>query len=184
KVLDFGLGQREQAGQGLGAAQAATVAEPLSPPGQVVGTVPYMAPEQIRGDAVDARTDLFALGVILYELAGGRRPFTGASSADVSSSILRDTPAPLASVRADLPADLDRIVGRCLEKAPRVRFQTALDLCSELRRLKQASERRAPTPQAESNALRSPAAPTVRSRTCSIFRAGSRKRLRRRSRCR
>ena len=155
KVLDFGLAKLEQSEPGLGATQAATVAEPLSTPGQVVGTVPYMAPEQIRGDAVDARTDLFALGVILYELAGGRRPFTGASSADVSSSILRDTPAPLASVRADLPADLDRIVGRCLEKAPRVRFQTALDLCSELRRLKQASESGAPARQAESNAIRS-----------------------------
>jgi TolB-like protein/tetratricopeptide (TPR) repeat protein len=155
KVLDFGLAKLESSEPGLGATQAATMAAPLSTPGQVVGTVPYMAPEQIRGDAVDARTDLFALGVMLYELASGRRPFTGASSADVSSAILRDTPEPLASVRADLPADLDRIVGRCLEKAPRVRFQTAVDLGSELRRLKQAGESGAPARPGERAAIRS-----------------------------
>src|SRR3989449_9292563 len=140
KVLDFGLAKLESSDPRLDATQAATMATPLSTPGQVVGTVPYMAPEQVRGEAVDARTDLFALGIMLYELAAGRRPFTGATSADVSSSILRDTPEPLANVRAELPADLDRIVGRCLEKEPRVRFQTALDVCNELRQLKQTSD--------------------------------------------
>jgi len=155
KVLDFGLAKLEASEPAPGATQAATVAAPLSTPGQIVGTVPYMAPEQIRGDAADARTDLFALGVMLYELASGRRPFTGASSADVSSAILRDTPEPLASVRADLPADLDRIVGRCLEKAPRVRFQTALDLGSELRRLKEAGDSGAPARPGEPGAIRS-----------------------------
>ncbi|MEO5618079.1 MAG: protein kinase, partial [Candidatus Eisenbacteria bacterium] len=108
--------------------------------GQVLGTVPYMAPEQIRGETVDARSDLFALGIILYELAAGRRPFRGATSADVSSAILRDTPEPLATVRPDLPGDLERIVSRCLEKNPRARFQTALDVCNELRRVSPALE--------------------------------------------
>src|SRR5262249_26627847 len=112
--------------------------------GHVVGTVPYMAPEQIRGDAVDARTDLFALGIILYELASGRRPFLGATPADVSSSILRDRPAPLSSAGPDLPPDLERIVERCLEKEPRARFQTALDVGNELRRLQQSSASGAP----------------------------------------
>jgi eukaryotic-like serine/threonine-protein kinase len=135
KVLDFGLAKLEPAESELAATQAATLATPLSTPGYAVGTVPYMAPEQVRGDAVDARTDLFALGIILYELASGRRPFTGATTADVSSSILRDTPPPLASVRLDLPPDLERIVERCLEKEPRARFQTALDVSNELRRL-------------------------------------------------
>src|SRR6185436_17807390 len=103
--------------------------------GQVLGTVPYMAPEQIRGDSVDARSDLFSFGIILYELCTGRRPFTGDSSADISSAILRDVPAPLLSVRVDLPRDLNRIVVRCLEKNPRDRFQTARDVYNELKYL-------------------------------------------------
>ena len=139
KVLDFGLAKLEPADAELAATQAATLMTPLSTPGRVVGTVPYMAPEQVRGDSVDARTDLFALGIILYELASGRRPFTGATAADVSSSILRDTPPSLTSLRLDLPPDLERIVARCLEKEPRARFQTALDVCNELRRLQQSS---------------------------------------------
>jgi len=101
-----------------------------------MGTVPYMAPEQLRGEATDSRTDLFALGIILYELTTGRRPFEGVTLSMVSSAILRDTPATLASVRPDAPADLDRIVGRCLEKEPRARYQTALDVRNELSRVR------------------------------------------------
>jgi serine/threonine protein kinase/tetratricopeptide (TPR) repeat protein len=140
KVLDFGLAKLTAEDSGLEGTQAATVAPPLSGAGQVMGTVPYMAPEQIRGGAVDARTDLFALGILLYELAAGRRPFTGATPADVSSAILRDTQEPLSRWRADIPGDVERIVARCLEKNPRARFQTALDVCNELRRAKQALE--------------------------------------------
>src|SRR5882672_587499 len=134
KVLDFGLA-KVAAGEGSSpeATVGATAGAPLSGEGQVLGTVPYMAPEQIRGETVDARSDLFALGVILYELATGRRPFTGTSSADVSSSILRDVPVPVLSVRPDLPRDLNRIITRCLEKSPRDRFQTARDVMNELR---------------------------------------------------
>ncbi|MDZ4804527.1 MAG: protein kinase [Candidatus Eisenbacteria bacterium] len=136
KVLDFGLAKlaADGAEPGLDSTQAPTVVSPLSSPGLVVGTVPYMAPEQIRGETADARSDLFALGIILHELAAGRRPFTGASLAEVSSAILRDTPEPLGNVRPDLQGDLERIVSRCLEKNPRDRFQTALDVCNELRR--------------------------------------------------
>jgi serine/threonine protein kinase/Flp pilus assembly protein TadD len=140
KVLDFGLAKLESSDPGMDATQAETVAAPLSAPGTAVGTVPYMAPEQLRGDPVDARADLFALGIMLYELAAGRRPFSGTTAADVSSSILRDTPVPLSNVRPELSADLDRIVGRCLEKEPRARFQTALDVGNELRRLKLNSD--------------------------------------------
>jgi serine/threonine protein kinase/tetratricopeptide (TPR) repeat protein len=140
KVLDFGLAKLAWAEPDLEQTQAATMASPLSAAGQVVGTVPYMAPEQLRGEGVDARSDLFALGIMLYELATGSRPFTGATSADVSSAILRDAPKPLTSVRADLPADLERIVGRCLEKNPRERAQSALDVRNELRQVKQALE--------------------------------------------
>src|SRR5436190_12259824 len=156
KVLDFGLAKLAVVDLGLDASQAATMAAPLSSAGLVLGTVPYMAPEQIRGEAVDARSDLFALGIILYELAVGSRPFCGATSADVSSAILRDTPEPLTSVRPDLPGDLERIVSRCLEKNPRVRFQTALDVCNELRRVG------APE-QGEPAVHRKPASPDVAS---------------------
>ncbi len=146
KVLDFGLAKlaAELPGSDLEVTQAATLAAPLTSAGLVVGTAPYMAPEQVRGEPVDARTDLFALGILLYELATGNRPFTGATSADVTSAILRDAPPPLMRARADVPGDLERVVGRCLEKNPRERFQTALDVGNELRRVRQAVERGAP----------------------------------------
>src|SRR5262245_42616799 len=135
KVLDFGLAKvAAEEGSDPGATIGAT-AGPISGVGQVLGTVPYMAPEQIRGETVDARSDLFALGIILYELATGRRPFTGDTPADISSAILRDAATPLLSVRSDLPRDLNRIVVRCLEKNPRDRFQTARDVYNELKYL-------------------------------------------------
>ena len=114
---------------------------PLSSDGQVVGTIPYMAPEQIRGEAVDTRTDLFALGIVLYELASGKRPFAGETPVDVGHAILREQPRPLASIRPGLPPDLDRIVGRCLEKNPRERFQSALDVANDLRGVRKELER-------------------------------------------
>jgi eukaryotic-like serine/threonine-protein kinase len=136
KVLDFGLAKVAAEGEGLDSGATIGATGPISGVGQVLGTVPYMAPEQIRGETIDARSDLFAFGIILYELATGRRPFTGGTPADVSSAILRDVPAPLVSVRADLPRDLNRIVERCLEKSQRDRFQTARDVFNELRYLK------------------------------------------------
>ncbi len=135
KVLDFGLAKiaAGEASAGEAATIGATAGAPLSGEGQVFGTVPYMAPEQIRGETVDARSDLFALGIILFELATGRRPFSGSTPADVGSAILRDVPPPVLGLRADLPRDLNRIVARCLEKNPRDRFQTARDVYNELR---------------------------------------------------
>src|SRR5512140_1632935 len=141
KVLDFGLAKLAETQTDAGLSHVATMSAPISEAGSVLGTVPYMAPEQIRGETVDARTDLFALGILLYELAAGRRPFAGATAADTGSAILRDTPEPLARRRTDLPGDLERIVGRCLEKNPRQRFQTALDVANELRALRQQLER-------------------------------------------
>jgi len=141
KVLDFGLAKLTAPESSPDLTAAPTVATPVSGAGVVVGTVPYMAPEQIRGEAADGRTDLFALGVVLYELAAGRRPFAGETHADISSAILRDTPRPLVALRSELPPDLDRIVSQCLEKNPRERFQTALDVSNELRRLRKELER-------------------------------------------
>jgi serine/threonine protein kinase/tetratricopeptide (TPR) repeat protein len=153
KVLDFGLA-KPVAPHPDGETVTVTADALDSVAGEVMGTVPYMAPEQIRGEAVDARTDLFALGVVLYELATGRRPFIGQTSADVGSSILRDTPEPLSRVRADLPGDLERIVSRCLEKNRRERAQTALDVSNELRRVRGnlgRGERGAPDKQTTGN---------------------------------
>ena len=137
KVLDFGVAKPALDPEDP---NAATVVEPLSVAGNVVGTTSYMSPEQIRGGPVDARTDLFSLGVLMYELASGRRPFAGETMGDVISAILRDRPAPLASLRPDLPPDLERIIARCLEKQPRERFQTALDVANDLRGLQRALE--------------------------------------------
>jgi len=136
KILDFGLAKLEEQDVGTDLTQAPTIAPPLSSAGQVIGTLPYMAPEQVRGETVDSRTDLFALGVMLYELAAGRRPFEGGTPGVLSSAILRDTPASLTNLREDLPSDLDRIVSRCLEKDPRARVQTARDVANELRRIR------------------------------------------------
>jgi serine/threonine protein kinase len=145
KVLDFGLAKAaERDATPEDETLAPTVVGPISGEGHVVGTAPYMAPEQLRGEAVDPRSDLFSMGIILYELATGRRPFQGDSNAEVTSSILRDAPEPLAGVRADLPADLERIVSSCLEKNPRERAQTALEVNNALRRLRKDVERGEP----------------------------------------
>ena len=133
KVLDFGLAKLVAADTAVPV--GATTAASLSGEGQILGTTAYMAPEQLKGEAVDARSDLFAMGIIIYELATGRSPFPGGSVAEVSSAILRDTPQPLNQIRPDLPPDLQRIVGRCLEKQAQDRTQSALDLGHELRRL-------------------------------------------------
>jgi serine/threonine protein kinase/tetratricopeptide (TPR) repeat protein len=138
KVLDFGLAKLVAADTALHV--GATTAASLSGEGQILGTTAYMAPEQLKGETVDVRTDLFAMGIIIYELATGRSPFPGGSVAEVSSAILRDTPQPLGQIRPDLPPDLERIVGRCLEKQTQDRIQSALDLSHELRRLQRSGE--------------------------------------------
>jgi len=144
KVLDFGLAKLAQAEPNSPETETATIATPASEPGRVMGTAPYMAPEQIRGDPVDGRADLFAFGILVYELAVGQRPFAGRTLADLGSAILRDAPPPLTGLRPDVPRDLDRIVRRCLEKEPRERFQTALDVRNELRDLRRTMESGAP----------------------------------------
>jgi len=136
KVLDFGLAKIAPGPADVGA-RTATLESPLTMSGQVVGTAPYMAPEQLRGEPVDVRTDFFSLGVILYELAVGRRPFAGSTLADVGSAILRDQPQPLQSLRPDLPRELATIIERCLEKDPRRRYQTALEVRRELGRIQE-----------------------------------------------
>jgi serine/threonine protein kinase len=147
KVLDFGLAKLAHPDRHPDESQAVTVAAPISRVGDVVGTLPYMAPEQVRGEVADARSDLFSLGIMLYELVAGRRPFTGETPADITSAILRDEPAPLTRLRTDLPLALERIVSRCLEKNARQRFQTARDVSNALRLLRRSLEHREAAPQ-------------------------------------
>jgi len=129
KILDFGLAKNTAIeADALGETRA-----PLTNAGLVVGTLPYMAPEQIEGRSVDARTDIFALGIVLYELATGERPFAGDSSAGLMTAILRDEPPPIGERRPDLPGAVGRLVARCLEKRPNDRIQTARDVYNELR---------------------------------------------------
>ena len=127
KVLDFGLA-KVSADAVRSDASIATALQTRE--GIVMGTVPYMSPEQVAGRSLDHRTDIFSLGVILYEMASGRRPFEAASSIELASAILRDTPPLVSDLRADLPPDLARVIRRCLEKDPRDRIQTARDIAT------------------------------------------------------
>jgi serine/threonine-protein kinase len=119
KVLDFGLARMGPAGE---PADSALPTEAHTREGVVMGTMPYMSPEQVSGRPLDRRTDVFSLGVLLYEMASGRRPFQGASSAELASAILRDPPPALATLRAGLPEGLVQVVARCLEKDPAARL--------------------------------------------------------------
>ena len=130
KVLDFGLAKEMRSADPANATQTLAGQTAL---GVVMGTPAYMSPEQIAGRALDHRTDIFSLGVILYEMASGRRPFEGASSAELASAILRDTPPPLSERRADLPEELAVLIQRCLEKNAQDRFPSARDVRNALR---------------------------------------------------
>jgi len=135
KVLDFGLAKLRR-DRVLAGEETALTTEQLTSEGRVFGTVAYMSPEQVNGKRLDARSDIFSLGVMLYEMTTGHRPFGGETSAELMSSILRDTPPPITEVRVDLPDHLGRILRRCLEKDPNRRCQSALDLRNELEDLK------------------------------------------------
>ena len=149
KVLDFGLAKLLHSQPAdLGATALAT--EPITDPGLVVGTLPYMSPEQVQGKPVDHRSDIFSLGVMLYEMTTGQRPFKGDTSALLLSSILKDTPPLASDVSADVPRDLGRIIRHSLAKDPSQRYQTTLDLRNELAELQQ---------DLSSGSLQAPAAP-------------------------
>jgi len=134
KVLDFGLAKlMEEATPEAGLTALPT--RGLTGEGRILGTVAYMSPEQAEGKAIDARTDLFSLGVILYEMACGDRPFKGDTSLSILSSILKDTPRSVSEMRPALPRHLGRIIKRALSKDPEHRYQTAKDLRNDLQEL-------------------------------------------------
>src|SRR4051794_14994184 len=130
KILDFGLAVLLP----YGPAGPKPMPERLSK--TIGGTIPYMSPEQTRGEELDTRSDLFSLGVVLYEMITGRRAFTGGDNAAIMDAIARHSPLPPSELNASVPAELERIVDKALEKNRKLRFQTASDLRADLQRLK------------------------------------------------
>lgn len=147
KIMDFGLAKlvkqerRHAEAVGVSALEtAAGVPDYLTSPGMAVGTVAYMSPEQAKAKELDARTDLFSFGIVMYEMSAGRPPFTGKSTAEIFDAILNKTPAPLTRMNPHLPPMLDQIINKTLEKDRDIRCQSAAELRADLKRLKRDSD--------------------------------------------
>jgi serine/threonine protein kinase len=144
KILDFGLAKlaspRIAQGMGVSSMATATAEELLTSPGTAVGTVAYMSPEQVRGRELDARTDLFSFGVVLYEMATGALPFRGDTSGVITEAILNRAPVAPVRLNPAVPAKLEEIINRALEKDRDLRYQHASDLRAELKRLKRDTD--------------------------------------------
>src|SRR5262245_39683371 len=139
KILDFGLAKAAPAP--LAASALPTAAdENLTSPGTALGTIAYMSPEQARGETLDARTDLFSLGAVLYEMATGRQPFSGNTTAIIFQAILDKEPASIARANPDVPAALDLIISKALEKDRDVRYLSSAEIRGDLKRLKRDSD--------------------------------------------
>jgi tetratricopeptide (TPR) repeat protein len=165
KILDFGLaklavGPSPAAGQSR--LPTAVPEHALTSPGTTIGTVAYMSPEQARGEELDARTDLFSLGLVLYEMVAGRPAFSGRTSALIFNSILNEAPASLSRINPDVPEELERIVSNALEKDREIRYQSAADMRADLRRLTRDSGATRATAKAEGAAARPRAASSKR----------------------
>jgi TolB-like protein/Flp pilus assembly protein TadD/predicted Ser/Thr protein kinase len=136
KLLDFGLAKQS----GIDSALETEATEyQLTTPGSALGTAPYMSPEQVRGEAADARSDLFSFGAVLYEMSTGRMPFTGNTIPLVFEAILNRAPAPVARANPEAPAELERIINKALEKDRQLRYQSAAELRADLQRLQRDS---------------------------------------------
>jgi eukaryotic-like serine/threonine-protein kinase len=151
KLLDFGLARPPLDREGR---TAGPTHEPLTDPGAVMGTLAYMSPEQVRGETLDSRTDLFSLGCVLYEITTGRPAFTGSTPGTIHEAILNRAPVPVGRVNPESPPRLEEVVNKALEKDPRLRYQHASELRADLQRLKRDSDSGSTAPQ------RTAAAPT------------------------
>ena len=166
KVLDFGLAkvvdaQRGAAGVSMLPTEAPAHTAPITAEGRILGTVAYMSPEQAEGRTIDARSDLFSLGVVLYEMATGQRPFAGDTNLSILSSILKDTPKSVTDINPTIPPELGRIIRRALAKDPERRYQTAKDLRNDLEDLKASlGSSASPLSAATSNVAASAASPS------------------------
>jgi eukaryotic-like serine/threonine-protein kinase len=157
KVLDFGLAKLahpEMQMETIGATQDSPKPLHLTSPGSTVGTIAYMSPEQARGETLDARSDLFSLGIVVYQMATGRLPFSGATSAVVFHAILELDPPPCVQLNPALPSKLDEIISKALEKDRDLRYQSAADLRGDLKRLKRDTESGRKTAQPASGSAR------------------------------
>jgi serine/threonine protein kinase/predicted Zn-dependent protease len=142
KILDFGLAKLVPKGGALNLSAMPTASEPemLTRPGTAIGTISYMSPEQMRGEELDARTDLFSFGVVLYEMVTGVLPFRGETSGVIAEAILNRTPVPPVRLNPDLLPKLEEIINKALEKDKKLRYQNAADIRTDLQRLKRDSD--------------------------------------------
>ena len=159
KIMDFGLAKLAPAGQKV--AEGATVSAGLvtsenllTSPGSAIGTVTYMSPEQVRGADLDRRTDLFSLGAVLYEMATGAMPFTGSTSGVIFEAILNRAPVPPVRLNPAVPAELERIINKSLEKDRTMRYQSAADMRADLRRVKRETDSSTRTAVSQQESLR------------------------------